>query len=87
MRILTDWFPVGVNPVRKGFYLTAAVDSTVVTVRYWTGAHWELSGFQHAFPPLMWAGLAFNPAAAVESVDAESPNPLNPRRGWWVPQP
>jgi len=88
MRILTDWFPATNKPVRAGEYLTRFSPADHMPLMLiWNGTSWMSSsgyGYSRLF---QWRGLAFDPAAAEECADAESPDPTNPRRGWWVPQP
>jgi len=90
MRVLTDWFPATTKPVRDGLYLSRVdSDSTLMWMLPYRCGKWMAS---HGLFPLdyqdrEWCGLAFDPVAAEECDDAESRDPTNPRRGWWVPQP
>lgn len=85
MRVLTDWFPATTKPARNGEYITRlSAKDALPTMLVWNGHCWH-SKFGHVqYFNFEWRGLAFDPAAAEECDDAESPDPTNPRRGWWA---
>ena len=69
MRILTDWYPPEIKPVRDGFYLTRPMSMLWEEgeILYWRKGEWKwcdgerFGGFQNR----QWRGLAFDPGASV----------------------
>ena len=68
MRVLTDWFPGTVKPVREGPYLVEFWRGHQGGVLHWNGSDWLEAPSMAPCPELLrsrWRGLAFNPEAAV----------------------
>lgn len=68
------------TPARVGFYLTRHTSEDPVALRYWSGLYWYFNGMRVEWPPMEFAGLAFDPAS-VRDVRLLS------GAGWWVPRP
>jgi hypothetical protein len=73
MKVLTDWFPPEVKPVREGLYISRdsfGLGSSDGRMTWWNGHSWSTGGV-HFREPREWRGLAFDPEAATSEW------------GWW----
>lgn len=67
MRVLTDWYPATIKPVRPGLYLAQwFADGEETYLDLFDGRNWcDHSGQSFMNAPIRWRGLAFDPEAAV----------------------
>lgn len=87
---LTQWYSVEQKPVRQGFYFSLVVgydQRPDMELAWWDGRRWRSDDGETWAHVTHWRGLAFNPASAVESDDADTPYGQPMRMGWWVPKP
>lgn len=86
MQVLSQW-QTG-NPWCEGFWLTRARPEDPAIMAYWTGKFWDcFTGWEvHGPHTRQYMGLAFDPNAVEETLDAEY-EPQRRRRGWiiWGP--
>lgn len=73
-------------PARIGFYLTRHTSKDPVALRYWSGLYWYFGGMRVEWPPLEFAGLAFDPASVQPTFRFICPDDAG-GAGWWVPKP
>ena len=66
MKVLTDWYPPEIKPVREGLYITRQTDGVggpLGRVTCCVGNRWTVNGVSFSYPR-EWRGLAFDPDAA-----------------------
>ena len=88
MKVLTDWYPPEIRPVREGAYLArvASVRWDNGEILLWDGEHWAYGdGRISPFSYLEWRGLAFDPETAFPVVTRDSSMNVV-RNNLWVVQ-